>query len=445
VPRTYSEKFIRHLYNQPDSLGVRLGKVLVQGNLPALWVAEVLKVSRMTLHAWVRGGLKIRYNNANVLEKFLKLVEADLEIKLLPRANVRDSRAYLEKVATRMTRYEPACIGGATHMTRLRIGDTEKLLTEFRVQGNSQENTNDNRDSFIIADGKRMARNVLRSCFFAALDGEWDVNVRIQGGLVYKYLIRAGFDILVLDMSAMKDAATHLQHELSDLGVWISNLKGREKLHLERSIMKVALAIPQSFTTRDVDAFHKEALALCERLKQIRSVTVTAAYLPTLTALMGKLDQICKQCEHFLSRWGLELEARPPFEQEDICWNVSWALQDSQEIPELSPNIFAIENLRFWAEDTGQMLLDSIDEQFSLYAKRGKKSIELSFVKTEAEVPEENPSWALYLGGDEIFEVFRATPPVREILRMLAERGFRASPLKFDEKSDYRFAIQLKA
>lgn len=104
MPRSYSEEFIRHLYAlPPESLGARLGKVCVEGNLPAQYVAKVLNVSRMTIHSWIRGGLTIRRNNAAVIEKFLALVEPDVREKNLPRNSVKDARAYLEEVATRMT------------------------------------------------------------------------------------------------------------------------------------------------------------------------------------------------------------------------------------------------------------------------------------------------------------------------------------------------------
>lgn len=103
MARPYSEEFIRRLYTQPDSLGVRLGKVCVEGNLPAQYVAKVLNVSRMTVHAWVRDGIIIRRNNALVLEKFLSLVESDIKEKVIPRDGIKGARAYLEELKIRMS------------------------------------------------------------------------------------------------------------------------------------------------------------------------------------------------------------------------------------------------------------------------------------------------------------------------------------------------------
>lgn len=102
MPRTYSEEFIRELYAQPETLGTRLGKVCIKVNFPAHYVADVLNVSRMTVHTWIRGKVTIRKNNAAVVEKFLSLVEEDLANGVLPAASRAATKQYLTMIASRM-------------------------------------------------------------------------------------------------------------------------------------------------------------------------------------------------------------------------------------------------------------------------------------------------------------------------------------------------------
>ena len=56
MPRTYSEKFLKELMvADPSSIGVRLGRLCVDANLPAAYVAMALECSRMTVYSWFRG------------------------------------------------------------------------------------------------------------------------------------------------------------------------------------------------------------------------------------------------------------------------------------------------------------------------------------------------------------------------------------------------------
>jgi len=102
MPRTFSEELIRGLYKQPETLGTRLGKICIKANFPAHYVAGALNVSRMTVHAWLRGRVTIRKNNAAVVEKFLNIVEEDIKAGVCPAVNRAATKKYLEEIVSRM-------------------------------------------------------------------------------------------------------------------------------------------------------------------------------------------------------------------------------------------------------------------------------------------------------------------------------------------------------
>jgi len=80
-----------------DCLGAELGKLCAKSNLYIAHVAHALKVSRMTLHSWFRGG-KIRAKNEKVIHAFIKLVREDMEKEVLPARSLAASRAYIQEM-----------------------------------------------------------------------------------------------------------------------------------------------------------------------------------------------------------------------------------------------------------------------------------------------------------------------------------------------------------
>ena len=76
-------------------LGVRLAKLCVKANLPAQYVAEVFKVSRMTIHSWFRGKA-IRDKNCTRIDNFMVLVREGLHDGQLPAVTLLDAKKYLE-------------------------------------------------------------------------------------------------------------------------------------------------------------------------------------------------------------------------------------------------------------------------------------------------------------------------------------------------------------
>jgi hypothetical protein len=96
MPRSYSYEFLLALRDaDPTRLGVRLGRLCVEANLPAAYVAKALSVSRITIYAWFRGQ-GIREGKREVVEAFISLVEKDMAAKVLPANTMFDAKLYIE-------------------------------------------------------------------------------------------------------------------------------------------------------------------------------------------------------------------------------------------------------------------------------------------------------------------------------------------------------------
>lgn len=96
MPRPYSAEFIVELNKaDPNRLGVKLGKLCVEANLPASYVAVALETSRMTVHSWFRGK-DIRKAKHKLIEVFMDLVRQDMKQGRLPAKNLLDAKGYIE-------------------------------------------------------------------------------------------------------------------------------------------------------------------------------------------------------------------------------------------------------------------------------------------------------------------------------------------------------------
>lgn len=98
MPRPYSDKFIIELNKvDPNELGARLGRLCVEANIPASYVAVALETSRMTVHSWFRGK-KARKSKHKLIEAFISLVQKDMKDGKLPAKNHLDAKAYIEEM-----------------------------------------------------------------------------------------------------------------------------------------------------------------------------------------------------------------------------------------------------------------------------------------------------------------------------------------------------------
>lgn len=85
MPKSYSEGFLLDLakIKETNRIGVKLAKVCVEANFPIILVADLFGTSRQTIHNWFRGGA-IRGKNQDKIERFLEIVERDLERNIIP-------------------------------------------------------------------------------------------------------------------------------------------------------------------------------------------------------------------------------------------------------------------------------------------------------------------------------------------------------------------------
>jgi len=102
MARCYSEQFmIRVNQLDPDRTGVKLAKLCIKGNLPAFHIANLMGVSRMTVHNWFNG-LPIRDKNEQKAKKLLRIFEEDFTSGVLPVATIEKARNYLSLVSTKL-------------------------------------------------------------------------------------------------------------------------------------------------------------------------------------------------------------------------------------------------------------------------------------------------------------------------------------------------------
>lgn len=95
----YSDEFIRSVLGASSTspLGTRLARLCVEVGFPAVYVAQVLGVSRMTLHSWFRGG-KIRMAKVEKIQMFMQLIREDITRGRLPAKNAADAKEYLQEM-----------------------------------------------------------------------------------------------------------------------------------------------------------------------------------------------------------------------------------------------------------------------------------------------------------------------------------------------------------
>lgn len=95
MPKSYSTKFLNELMvADPTSLGVQLGRLCVDANLPAAYVAVVLECSRMTVYSWFRGS-GISEKKRKLVEVFMDLVAKDMASGVLPAKGCKDAKNYI--------------------------------------------------------------------------------------------------------------------------------------------------------------------------------------------------------------------------------------------------------------------------------------------------------------------------------------------------------------
>jgi hypothetical protein len=100
MPRTLSRQLLEQLESAEQTLGVSLAKLCIRARLPVLYVSNMLGVSRMALHTWFRGG-NIRSEHQSKIEKFMGLIEDDLQSGVLPKKTLEETKEYAEAFSGR--------------------------------------------------------------------------------------------------------------------------------------------------------------------------------------------------------------------------------------------------------------------------------------------------------------------------------------------------------
>lgn len=98
MARPYSPDFLANLQTMdPDNLGVQMAKLCVKANLPTLYVARKVGVSRFTIHSWFRGQ-EIRDKNKIKVEAFIKEIDKGFNENKLPVLNLSFAKQYLDSI-----------------------------------------------------------------------------------------------------------------------------------------------------------------------------------------------------------------------------------------------------------------------------------------------------------------------------------------------------------
>jgi uncharacterized protein YjcR len=98
MARPYSIDFLTTLNTlDPEKLGVQLAKLCVQANLPTLYIARKLGVSRYTIHSWFRGQY-IRKTNKVKVEALIKEIDNGFSENKLPVSGLSYAKQYLDSI-----------------------------------------------------------------------------------------------------------------------------------------------------------------------------------------------------------------------------------------------------------------------------------------------------------------------------------------------------------
>lgn len=98
MPRPYSDKFLSSLSTaDATQVGVQLGRLCVDGNLPASYIAIALGATRMSVYNWFRGQ-DIRRKKRKEIEALVSVLRQDFREGKLPAETRQKAREYVEEL-----------------------------------------------------------------------------------------------------------------------------------------------------------------------------------------------------------------------------------------------------------------------------------------------------------------------------------------------------------
>lgn len=97
MPRVYGDQFLLKLARtNSTALGIRLGRICVEANLPTTYVAKALNVSRKSVQRWIRGSTIRLKEDQQYIKAFISMVEGGLADGVLPALTLSDAKRYLK-------------------------------------------------------------------------------------------------------------------------------------------------------------------------------------------------------------------------------------------------------------------------------------------------------------------------------------------------------------
>lgn len=79
MTKGYSFRFIQTMEALDSTkLGVRLGQLCIQNDIPVKDVSELLKISRVTVYNWFTGKTKVKANLRETVERIIQKLEPDV-------------------------------------------------------------------------------------------------------------------------------------------------------------------------------------------------------------------------------------------------------------------------------------------------------------------------------------------------------------------------------
>ena len=98
MPRSYGDKFLIELaQTKKETIGIDLARLCVKANIPAVYVASAMGVTKLAVYAWFRGGV-IREKRLPQLQSFIAKIKADLESGALPLPTLKRTKEYVQKL-----------------------------------------------------------------------------------------------------------------------------------------------------------------------------------------------------------------------------------------------------------------------------------------------------------------------------------------------------------
>lgn len=98
MPRPYSDKFLRSLTTADDGqIGVQLGRLCVDANIPATYIALALGATRMSVYNWFRGQ-DIRRKKRKEIEALVGVMRQDFRDGKLPAETREVAKKYIEEL-----------------------------------------------------------------------------------------------------------------------------------------------------------------------------------------------------------------------------------------------------------------------------------------------------------------------------------------------------------